>query len=115
MHLTFVPDEEVSGSGMQAFLSSTLYKSIPGVALALYEGLASMDDTFSLFYGEQLPRFFDVSATGRTGHGSRFIDSTAVEQIIGVTNRALTFRQDQPITPTARMPLPPNSRGGCTN
>lgn len=49
IHLTFVPDEEVGGSGMMAFLSSNLYKSMPGVALALDEGLASMDDTYSLF------------------------------------------------------------------
>lgn len=53
IHLTFVPDEEVGGSGMIAFLSSTLYKSMPGVALALDEGLASTDDTYSLFYGER--------------------------------------------------------------
>jgi aminoacylase len=95
IHLTFVPDEEVGGSGMQAFLSSTLYKSMPGIAIALDEGLASMDDTYSLFYGERLPWWVEVTATGKTGHGSRFIDSTAVEQIIGVTNRALAFRSEQ--------------------
>ena len=80
---------------MQAFLSSALYKSMPGVALALDEGLASMDDTYSLFYGERLPWWVDVTATGRTGHGSRFIENTAVEQIIGVANRALAFRNEQ--------------------
>ena len=80
---------------MQAFLSSALYKSLPGIALALDEGLASMDDTYSLFYGERLPWWVDVTATGRTGHGSRFIDHTAVEQIIGVSNRALAFRKEQ--------------------
>ena len=95
IHLTFVPDEEVGGSGMGAFLSSTLYKSMPGVALALDEGLASMDETYSLFYGERCPWWVNVTATGKTGHGSRFIDSTAVEQIIGVSNRALEFRKGQ--------------------
>ena len=90
-----VPDEEVGGSGMMAFLSSTLYKSMPGIALALDEGLASMDETYSLFYGERLPWWVDVTATGATGHGSRFIDNTAVEQIIGVSNRALAFRAEQ--------------------
>lgn len=95
IHLTFVPDEEVGGAGMMALLSSTLYKSMPGVALALDEGLASTDETYSLFYGERLPWWVDVTATGKTGHGSRFIDSTAVEQIIGVSNRALQFRKEQ--------------------
>jgi hypothetical protein len=36
-----------------------------------------------------------VTAKGNTGHGSRFIDCTAVEQIIGVTNKALQFRKEQ--------------------
>ena len=80
---------------MQAFLSSSLYKSMPGIALALDEGLASMDDTFSLFYGERLPWWVDVTATGRTGHASRFIESTAVEQLMGVANRALAYRDEQ--------------------
>ena len=53
IHLTFVPDEEVGGSGMLTFLSSNVYKSLPGIALALDEGLASTDETYSLFYGER--------------------------------------------------------------
>jgi aminoacylase len=36
-----------------------------------------------------------VSATGNTGHASRFIEGTAVEQLIGVSNRALAFREEQ--------------------
>jgi len=95
IYLTFVPDEEVGGSGMLSLISSTLYRSLPGVALALDEGLASTDDSYSLFYGERLPWWIDVTATGPTGHGSRFIDCTAVEQIIGVSNRALAFRKEQ--------------------
>jgi aminoacylase len=55
IYLTFVPDEEVGGGGMAAFLSSNLYRSLPGIALALDEGLASTDETFSVFYGERLP------------------------------------------------------------
>jgi len=67
---------------MAALLSSQLYKTIPGIALALDEGLASTTDSYSVFYGERLPWWVDVTATGNTGHGSRFIDNTAVEQII---------------------------------
>jgi len=36
-----------------------------------------------------------VKAMGNTGHGSRFIDGTAVEQLIGVTNKALEYRKKQ--------------------
>ena len=56
IYLTFVPDEEVGGAGMAAFLDSSLYKQLPnGIALALDEGLASTTNTFDVFYGERLP------------------------------------------------------------
>jgi aminoacylase len=54
IYLTFVPDEEIGGSGMAAFLDSKLYKSLSGIALALDEGLASTTNTFDVFYGERL-------------------------------------------------------------
>ena len=54
IYLTFVPDEEIGGSGMAAFLESSLFKNMPGIALALDEGLASTTNTFDVFYGERL-------------------------------------------------------------
>lgn len=100
IYYTFVPDEEVGGGGMAAFLESKLYKDVigkqhGGIALALDEGLASTTDTYSVFYGERLPWWIDVTATGPTGHGSRFIDNTAVEQLIELSQKALAFRQGQ--------------------
>mmetsp|Transcript_1052 Transcript_1052/g.1604 ORF Transcript_1052/g.1604 Transcript_1052/m.1604 type:complete len:473 (+) Transcript_1052:19-1437(+) len=95
IYLSFVPDEEIGGSGMAAILSSKLYKSFPGIAIALDEGLASTDDTYSVFYGERLPWWVEVTAKGNTGHGSRFIENTAVEQIVEIANRALAFREGQ--------------------
>jgi aminoacylase len=96
IYLTFVPDEEVGGGGMAAFLDSALYREgLPGIAMALDEGLASTDSVFSVFYGERLPWWVDVTATGNVGHGSRFIEETAVEQLIELANKALAFRQGQ--------------------
>jgi aminoacylase len=80
---------------MAALLSSKLYKSLPGIAIALDEGLANTDNSYSVFYGERLPWWVEVKATGNTGHGSRFIEHTAVEQIIELSNRALAFREGQ--------------------
>lgn len=80
---------------MAAFLESSLFKSLPGIALALDEGLASTTEAFSVFYGERLPWWVDVTAKGPTGHGSRFIDNTAVEQLVALANKALLFRQGQ--------------------
>ena len=98
--LTSVPDEEVGGSGMSHFLSSPFYAGLsapdgPGIGLALDEGLASEDDVYSVFYGERLPWWIDVTATGATGHGSRFIEPTAMSQIINFSKKALSFRQAQ--------------------
>ena len=42
-----------------------------------------------------MPWWIDVTATGPTGHGSRFIDNTAVEQLIELANKALAFREGQ--------------------
>lgn len=95
IYLTFVPDEEIGGSGMAAFLESKLYKSLPGIALALDEGLASTSDTMAVFYGERLPWWIGITAQGPTGHGSRFIENTAVEQLLELTKKALQFRQGQ--------------------
>ena len=51
-----------------------------------------------LFFANFLSFFswwVDVTATGPTGHGSRFIDNTAVEQLIDLANKALAFRTRQ--------------------
>lgn len=95
IYLTFVPDEEIGGSGMAAFLESETYKSLPGIALALDEGLASTSDSIDVFYGERLPWWVSVTAQGPTGHGSRFIENTAVEQLLELTQKALAFRKGQ--------------------
>jgi aminoacylase len=80
---------------MAAFLDSETFRSLPGVALALDEGLASVSETLNVFYGERIPWFVQVTATGPTGHGSRFIDNTAVEQLLELCQKALQFRQGQ--------------------
>lgn len=95
IYLTFVPDEEIGGAGMAAFLDSDLYKNLPGIALALDEGLASTTNVFDVFYGERLPWWIEIKATGPTGHGSRFIENTAVEQLLELSQKALKFRQGQ--------------------
>jgi aminoacylase len=96
IYLTFVPDEEIGGGGMAAFLESKLYREeLPGIALALDEGLASNDEVYSVFYGERLPWWVNISAHGKLGHGSRFIENTAVEQLIDLANKALAFREGQ--------------------
>lgn len=95
IHVIYVPDEEIGGAdGMEILIGSSWFKSL-SIELALDEGLASEDNTFAIFYGERLPWWVHIKAEGNTGHGSRFIDGTAVEQVIGVVNKALEYRADQ--------------------
>lgn len=95
VHLSFVPDEEIGGvDGMNVMLQSDWFSSL-NIGLALDEGLASEEDEFAVFYGERLPWWIHVTATGNTGHASRFIEGTAVEQILGIAQKALAFRSEQ--------------------
>jgi aminoacylase len=95
VHVTFLPDEEIGGvDGMNILIQSDWFSNLH-IALALDEGLASEGDSYSIFYGERLPWFVRVKAVGNTGHGSRFIDGTASEMIVGVANKALTYRRQQ--------------------
>lgn len=95
IYLSFVPDEEIGGGdGMGVLVGSKWFEEIK-IELALDEGLASTDNNFSIFYGERLPWWVHIKAIGNTGHGSRFIDGTAIEQVVGVVNKALQFRSDQ--------------------
>jgi aminoacylase len=80
---------------MGVLLSSSWYKTIGEIGLALDEGLASELDTIPVFYGERNPWWVRVSAVGNTGHGSRFIEGTAVEMVLGIANKALAFRKEQ--------------------
>lgn len=95
IHVTYVPDEEIGGQdGMNILLHSAWFQGLQ-VALALDEGLANPGEHYSVFYGERLPWWIHITCQGPTGHGSRFVDGTAVSQVIGVCNKALAFRQQQ--------------------
>eukprot|EP01132_Coremiostelium_polycephalum_P005174 gene5174-6442_t len=93
--LTFVPDEEIGGGkGMEIFVEHDKFREL-NVGLCLDEGLASPNDDFTVFYGERAPWWVHVTATGNVGHGSRFIEGTAVEKLMRTINKMLAFRQEQ--------------------
>eukprot|EP01117_Protostelium_nocturnum_P005152 TRINITY_DN1872_c0_g1_i1.p1 TRINITY_DN1872_c0_g1~~TRINITY_DN1872_c0_g1_i1.p1 ORF type:complete len:357 (-),score=55.05 TRINITY_DN1872_c0_g1_i1:222-1292(-) len=95
INLTFVPDEEIGGTeGMGTFVDTPLFKSL-NVGVALDEGLASPGEEMIVYYGERAPWWVRVKATGPAGHGSRFIENTAMEKLIKMVNKALEFRKAQ--------------------
>ena len=96
VHLTFVPDEEIGGKdGMGELLKTDAFKRMAPVALALDEGLASTGEKNTVFYGERSPCLILITATGPTGHGSRFIQGTATSKLVRISEKALAFRAEQ--------------------
>jgi aminoacylase len=96
LYLTYVPDEEIGGTdGMGVLMKHEKWQQMQPVGLALDEGLANPGKAYTLFYGERTPWWVNVKATGPTGHGSRFIDNTAVSKLMDVANKGLEFRKEQ--------------------
>lgn len=95
VHVVFGPDEEIGGKeGMAAFVTMQHFKDL-NVGFALDEGLASPNDEFRMFYGERSCWWFTVTFSGKPGHGSAFIEDTAVSKLIEVMNKGLAFRKNE--------------------
>lgn len=96
LHLSFVPDEEISGrDGMAKLLQDQEYFNSLNVGVALDEGIASETDKFTVFFGERAIWWLKVRSTGVTGHASRLPEHTAMEKLITAINHFLAFRQTQ--------------------
>ncbi|CAG8547824.1 9357_t:CDS:2 [Ambispora gerdemannii] len=95
IHLSFVPDEEIGGvDGMAKFVKSQDFRDL-NIGFALDEGLANPSDALKVFYGERAPWWIIVTTKGNTGHGSQFIQDTAVSKLNKIINRFLEFRASQ--------------------
>lgn len=65
------------------------------VAFALDEGIASPKNALKVFYGERMPWWIKVIATGPTGHGSQFIQETAPTKLLKVIEKFMNLRNEQ--------------------
>ncbi|XP_075039910.1 aminoacylase-1A-like [Mixophyes fleayi] len=95
IHLTMVPDEEISSkAGMPSLTDHLEFHALnPGIALD--EGLANPTDEFSVFYGEKCVWWVTVHCRGNPGHGSRFIENTAASKLNSVISNLLAFREKE--------------------
>eukprot|EP00039_Didymoeca_costata_P010033 m.134088 g.134088 ORF g.134088 m.134088 type:complete len:458 (+) comp14687_c0_seq2:139-1512(+) len=114
IYLSYVPDEEVGGSGMAWFLQSEYFKKeLDGkLGCVLDEGLANTGNNYTVFYGERTPWWVLVDAKGPTGHGSRFIKGTATHTLHAFTSKALEFRKTQEKELWGESA---NDQGGCAH
>lgn len=79
---------------MIALLNAEIFPSL-NIGLALDEGLASPTEKFTVFYGERAPQWVNIWADGPVGHGSRFIEGSAVEKLLHVCRQCSDFRAEQ--------------------
>ncbi|KAG0208271.1 adenylate cyclase [Mortierella sp. NVP41] len=98
IHLTWVPGkftEEVGGvEGMKLLVHHEEFKRL-NVAFALDEGIASPKNALKVFYGERMPWWIKITATGPTGHGSQFIKDTAPTKLLKVIEKFMDLRNEQ--------------------
>ncbi|KAG0082583.1 adenylate cyclase [Podila epicladia] len=87
--------EEVGGvEGMKLLVHHESFKAL-NVAFALDEGIASPKNALKVFYGERMPWWIKVTATGPTGHGSQFIQETAPSKLLKVIEKFMNLRNEQ--------------------
>lgn len=81
---------------MKLLLGDPLIKAL-NPCLVLDEGLASgaTSDSIPVYFAERKIWWLKVTATGAVGHGSRFVEGTAVAKLMRVVNHVLEFRQAQ--------------------
>ena len=92
VHVSFLPDEEVGGlDGASRFVNSDIFRGL-NVGIALDEGLANPENAYSIFWGERASNWVILKASGRTGHGSRFVKDTAIEKITRILSRIYSHR-----------------------
>jgi aminoacylase len=66
---------------MKLFVKSEDFKKL-NVGFALDEGIACPHNALKVFYGERTAWWVDVVTRGNTGHGSQFINNTAVSKLV---------------------------------
>ncbi|KAL2622941.1 hypothetical protein R1flu_003146 [Riccia fluitans] len=95
VHFSYVPDEEVGGvDGAESFVNSPDFDDL-NVAVVVDEGMPSPNAKYRIFNREKILWSFFVRAVGSPAHGSRLLDSMAVENLRQVLNRVAAFRESQ--------------------
>ncbi|XP_060647709.1 aminoacylase-1-like [Drosophila nasuta] len=94
VYLTFVPDEEDGRPGMADLVDSDYFKQL-NVGFSFDEGIASADETFTVFYAERTLWNIRFKFSGTSGHGSLLHKNTAGEKLSYVVNKFTEYRDSQ--------------------
>lgn len=92
IHMSFVPDEEIGGEdGMGKWVTMQEFRDL-NIGCALDEGMASVDETYLLFYGERSIWQVHIHCPGTPGHGSLLLPETAGEKVRYVIDSFMDYR-----------------------
>ncbi|OLY77581.1 Aminoacylase-1 [Smittium mucronatum] len=95
VYSTFVPDEEIySIEGMMPFSKSQEFKDL-NIGFGIDEGGPSINENTYYFTSERTTCPVTFTAHGNTGHGSQFIEGTAIEKLLPIINELMLLRETQ--------------------
>ncbi|PVV04243.1 hypothetical protein BB560_001259 [Smittium megazygosporum] len=92
VHMVFSPDEEIGGyEGVKTFVETQDFREL-NVGFDLDEGLLGADERYTFLYAERTAAQVIYTTHGNTGHGSQFIEGTAIEKMIPIVNALMEKR-----------------------
>lgn len=95
VNVSFVPDEEPLGwRGMAQLVESEEFKEL-NLGVVLDEGLPREDEAMNIYYGERHLLWATITFKGSPGHGSMFIEDTAIAKLTKFLNTAQEYRETQ--------------------
>ncbi|OLY77583.1 Aminoacylase-1 [Smittium mucronatum] len=95
VYSTFAPDEEIySIEGMIPFSKSQEFKEL-SIGFGIDEGGLSVNENTYYFTSERTTCSVTFTANGNTGHGSQFIEGTAIKKLLLIINELMQLRSNQ--------------------
>ncbi|XP_018797469.1 PREDICTED: aminoacylase-1-like isoform X1 [Bactrocera latifrons] len=93
IHITFVPDEEISGIlGMKCFVHTEDFRKL-NVGFCLDEGVVNVKDEYVVYYAQKTIWYVNFTISGTTGHGSLLHKNTAAEKFQYILGKMLELRK----------------------
>jgi len=91
IHVTFVPEEETTGSGMESFVNSEGFKALK-IGFSLDEGLPTEGNDMAVYYGERGTWKLHITVNSKTGHGATLPRQTAIMRLHDILSKILADR-----------------------
>ncbi|KAF5301092.1 hypothetical protein FQA39_LY10911 [Lamprigera yunnana] len=92
VHITFVPDEEMSGvDGMKRFVQTKFFQNL-NIGFAMDEGGIGHDNQLIVFNAQKRAWKFEIHCTGQSGHSSKLLNNTPGKKISYMLNKVYEYR-----------------------